>query len=128
MKIKISIFRFQTGLAKISNHSNRIKYQYAPMCRNFSHLYISTNHLLFECLVPTDTREKLLNLSPTVVNFVIWHLAAKRRQLSSFGVNNNININNLIPLTHRLTVRIWTKKKHSAAFVKRTKAARVIKK
>ncbi|BFZ21928.1 hypothetical protein BsWGS_24967 [Bradybaena similaris] len=73
------IFQFRTGHARVNGHLNHINPQHEPLCRHCSHPYETTNHLLFECPVLSEARQKLLQQSPTVVNSLYGTLEQLQR-------------------------------------------------
>ena len=63
-----TIFHLRTGHRKTNAHLNRIDPAHPPLCRNCTHPYETTRHILFECPKLVNERRKLLSPLPTVQN------------------------------------------------------------
>ena len=53
-----TIFQLRTGHTKLNYHLNRFNPQHAPLCRNCSHPYETTSHVLFDCQATKELRRK----------------------------------------------------------------------
>ena len=67
-KEQSAIFQLRTGHSKLNYHLNRFDPIHPPHCRNCTHPYETTEHVLFECLGLKKDREKLLPPLPTIGN------------------------------------------------------------
>ena len=63
-----TIFHLRTGHGKTNAHLNRIDPAHPPLCRNCTHPYETTKHILFECPRLVNERRELLPPFPTVQN------------------------------------------------------------
>ena len=63
-----AIFQMRTGHSKLNFYLNRFDPIHPPHCRNCTHPYETTEHVLFECLGLKKDREKLLPPLPTIGN------------------------------------------------------------
>ena len=67
-KHQSAIFQLRTGHSKYNFNLNRFDPLYTPLCRNCTHPYETTEHVLFECPGLRREREQLLPPSPTINN------------------------------------------------------------
>ena len=67
-KHQSAIFQLRTGHSKLNFSLNRFDPLYTPLCRNCTHPYETTEHVLFECPGLKMEREQLLPPSPTINN------------------------------------------------------------
>ena len=67
-KNQSAIFQLRTGHSKLNFNLNRFDPCYTPLCRNCTHPYETTEHVLFECPGLKTERENLLPPQPTLTN------------------------------------------------------------